>query len=258
MSITYLISTFLASLKGVPVTLFITFFALIVALPLGFGLALLRLKKIPVLSQLARLYTLIIRGTPLILLILLFYSFVPSFLNAFFKAHQIGIDIFKVNPLVYACAVFLLVAVAAVAEIFRSSLLAVDSGQFEAGQVTNLSAFHLYTRIILPQALVSSLPNLCNLTITLVKGTSLVFVMTVKDITAIAKIQASYGYNYAESYVVIFIIYIIVCSLIQYGFKKLAAFVTVDQPTAPKKLPIPSETAGIEKGVLHVEYSELA
>ena len=72
MAIDYLIATFFESLKGVPITLFITFFALIAALPLGLLFAIARLKKIPVLSQLARLYTLIIRGTPLILLILLF------------------------------------------------------------------------------------------------------------------------------------------------------------------------------------------
>ena len=256
MAIDYLIATFIESLKGVPMTLFITFFALIAALPLGLLLAIARLKKIPVLSQLARLYTLIIRGTPLILLILLFYSFVPSFLNAFFKAHDIAIDIFKVNPLFYACTVFLLVAIAAVAEIFRSALLAVDGGQFEAGKVANLSTFHIYARIILPQALVSNLPNLCNLAITLVKGTSLVFVMTVKDITAIAKIQASYGYNYAESYLVIFAIYILVCTAIQVVFKKLADYVALDRRMPLKQMEKQhNEKVTIEKGVLYAEHS---
>ena len=255
MAIDYLIATFFESLKGVPITLFITFFALIAALPLGLLFAIARLKKIPVLSQLARLYTLIIRGTPLILLILLFYSFVPSFLNTFFKAHDIGIDIFKVNPLFYACTVFLLVAIAAVAEIFRSALLAVDGGQFEAGKVANLSTFHIYARIILPQALVSSLPNLCNLAITLVKGTSLVFVMTVKDITAIAKIQASYGYNYAESYLVIFAIYSLICTGIQLVFKKLAAFFALDRRMVPKQVEkLRVEKVALEKGVLYAEH----
>lgn len=197
----------------------------------------------------------IIRGTPLILLILLFYSFVPSFLNAFFKAHDIAVDIFKVNPLFYACTVFLLVAIAAVAEIFRSALLAVDGGQFEAGKVANLSSFHIYARIILPQALVSSLPNLCNLAIRLVKGTSLVFVMTVKDITAIAKIQASYGYNYAESYLVISAIYILVCTGIQFVFKKLADYVALDRRILPKKVTRQSvEKDKLEKGVLYAEH----
>lgn len=234
MNFQYIILTFIEAIKGIPTTLFISFFAIIASLPLGLFLALFRIKKTPIISQLARIYALIIRGTPLILLILMFYSFFPSFLNAFFKGHDISIDIFKVNPLFYACLVFLLVSTALVSEIFRSALLAINKGQFEAGRVVGLSDFHIYTRIVLPQAFVSALPNFCNLAITLVKGTSLVFVMTVKDITAIAKIQASYGYNYAESYLVIFVIYLILCSAIQYAFKKLQEKL-IHNPVVQKK-----------------------
>lgn len=255
MAISYLISTLIESLKGVPTTLFITFLALFAALPVGLMFVIVRLKKIPVLSQAVRLYTLIIRGTPLILLILLFYSFMPSFLNAFFKSHQLSIDVFKINPLFYACIVFFLVALAAVTEIFRSALSAVDKGQFEAGKVANLSTGHIYARVILPQALLSSLPNLCNLTITLVKGTSLVFVMTVKDITAIAKIQASYGYNYAESYLVIFVIYLVLCAGIQFAFNKLTNALSYDRRLPAK--PVQSrdtESLSLNKGVLNVDH----
>jgi L-cystine transport system permease protein len=65
---------------------------------------------------------------------------------------------------------------------------------------------------------VVALPNICNLTINLIKGTSLAFLMTVKDVTAIAKIQASFGYNYIESYLDIFVVYIIICAAAQYLF----------------------------------------
>jgi L-cystine transport system permease protein len=58
-----------------------------------------------------------------------------------------------------------------------------------------------------------------------VKGTSLVFVMTVKDITAIAKVEAAYGYQYFESYLVIFLMYILICGLIQFLFNKLENYV---------------------------------
>ncbi|HRK76138.1 MAG TPA: amino acid ABC transporter permease, partial [Streptococcus parasuis] len=64
-----------------------------------------------------------------------------------------------------------------------------------------------------------------NLVINLVKGTSLVFVMTVKDITAIAKVEAAYGYQYFESYLVIFLMYILICGLIQFLFNKLENYV---------------------------------
>ena len=57
------------------------------------------------------------------------------------------------------------------------------------------------------------------------KGTSLVFAMTVKDITAIAKVEAAYGYQYFESYLVIFLMYILICGLIQFLFNKLENYV---------------------------------
>ena len=112
-------------------------------------------------------------------------------------------------------------ATASLSEIIRSAILTVDSGQLEAALAIGLSHFQAYWRIIFPQALKSALPNLCNLVINLVKGTSLVFVMTVKDITAIAKIEAAYGYQYFESYFAIFIIYIIICGMIQLLFSWL-------------------------------------
>lgn len=96
-----------------------------------------------------------------------------------------------------------------------------SSGQFGAACAVGLSPVQAYVRIVLPQAGVAALPNICNLTVNLIKGTSLAFLMTVKDITAIAKVEASYGYNYIESYIDFFIIYIIICALTQYLFRLL-------------------------------------
>ena len=100
-------------------------------------------------------------------------------------------------------------------------------GQLEAAQAIGLTNRQAYIRIVFPQALRSALPNLCNLVINLVKGTSLVFVMTIKDITAIAKVEASYGYQYFESYLVIFILYIVICGVIQWGFNLLEKRLTL-------------------------------
>lgn len=74
-------------------------------------------------------------------------------------------------------------------------------------------------QIIIPQALTSALPNICNLTVNLIKGTSLAFFMGIKDIMAAAKIQAAYGYNYIEAYLEVFILYIIVCTVVQVLYK---------------------------------------
>ncbi|WP_019793631.1 ABC transporter permease subunit, partial [Streptococcus sobrinus] len=164
-------------------------------------------------------YLAFIRATPPILLILFFYSLLPSILNAFLKSS--GLDIFKLNPIYYAFIIFSLMTTGTLSEILRAAILTVDKGQLEAAQSIGLTTTQSYFRIVFPQALRNALPNLCNLVINIVKGTSLVFVMTVKDITAIAKVEAAHGYQYFESYLVIFIIYIIICGFIQWGFSAL-------------------------------------
>ncbi len=77
---------------------------------------------------------------------------------------------------------------------------------------------------MIPQAIVSALPNICNTTVNLLKSTSLAFMMTVKDITAVAKLNAAYGYNYIEAYLIIFFIYIVLCTVVQLLFKMLERY----------------------------------
>ena len=162
-----------------------------------------------------------------ILLILFFYSLFPSLLNSFFKSIGSHFNVFEINPIYYAFIIFSLMTTGSLAEILRSAILTVDKGQLEAAQAIGLTNRQAYIRIVFPQALRSALPNLCNLVINLVKGTSLVFVMTIKDITAIAKVEASYGYQYFESYLVIFILYIVICGVIQWGFNRLEKRLTL-------------------------------
>jgi L-cystine transport system permease protein len=161
------------------------------------------------------------RGTPIVLQILIVYSLLPSLLNAVVKSRGWNINIFAINPIIYAFIVFALNSAAQLAELFRSAILAVDKGQYEAALASGLTPVQAYISIIIPQALVTALPNLCNLVITLIKNTSLAFIMTVKDITGTAKLAASYGYNYIEAYLDILILYVILCALIQFLFGRL-------------------------------------
>ena len=81
-----------------------------------------------------------------------------------------------------------------------------------------LSEAETYLHVILPQALVVALPSIANITVNLIKGTSLAFLMTVKDIMAVGKVAASYGYNYIEAYLDVFIVYLILCTIVQLLF----------------------------------------
>ena len=221
MDLDYIAKTFLETLKGVPTTLII----MIVAMVLSFGpalfLALGQIYKVKGVRTFSLVYLAFIRATPPILLILFFYSLFPSLLNQFLKSIGSDVDIFKLNPIYYAFIIYSLMTTGSLSEILRSAILTVDKGQLEAAQAIGLSNSQAYVRILFPQALRSALPNLANLVINIVKGTSLVFVMTIKDITAIARVEASYGYQYFESYFVIFLQYILICGLIQWGFSIL-------------------------------------
>jgi L-cystine transport system permease protein len=218
LNLPYMVNTFFLALKGIPTTLLITLVALAAGLPIGFFMALSKIYNVRVLRRIVSVYVSFIRGTPVVLQILIVYSLLPSLLNIIIKRLGLGINIFDVNPILYAFIVFTINATAELSELCRSALLTVDRGQLEAALSTGLTRAQAYRRIIIPQALVAALPNLCNVTIHLIKSTSLAFLMTVKDITAIAKVEAAYGYNYIESYIDIFIIYILVCSVTQFLF----------------------------------------
>ena len=188
MDIDYIVKTFLETLKGVPITLIIMIVAMVLSFLPALFLALGQIYKVQGVRSFSLVYLAFIRATPPILLILFFYS---------------------------------LMTVGSLSEILRSAILTVDKGQLEAAHAIGLTTTQAYLRIVFPQALRSALPNLANLVINIVKGTSLVFVMTIKDITAIARVEASFGYQYFESYFVIFLQYILICGLIQWGFSLL-------------------------------------
>lgn len=218
MDFNYIIETFSKTLMGVPVTLSIMVVALLLSFFPALFLALGQIYQVRGVKTFSVLYLAFIRATPPILLILFFYSLFPSLLNQFFKNIGSSIDVFSLNPIYYAFIIYSLMTTGTLSEILRSALLTVDKGQLEAAQAIGLTVRQAYIRIVFPQALRFALPNICNLVINIVKGTSLVFVMTIKDITAIARVEASYGYQYFESYLVIFILYLMICGLIQLGF----------------------------------------
>ena len=218
--ISFLFKTFFLIWKAVPTTLLITVVSLAIGGIIGFFIALARVNKVKVLSQIGRAYVSIIRGTPVVLQILVIYSVVPSLLNVILKASGSTMNIFDLNPIIYAFIVFSLNMAGTLSEVFRSALLTVNKGQLEAGLTTGLTLSQTYKRIIIPQALTAAIPNLCNASVGLIKNTSLAFMMTVRDITAVAKIEASYGYNYVEAYLDILVIYVIICSIVQFLFKK--------------------------------------
>lgn len=217
----YLIRTFWLCVKAVPVTLEITIVSLLLAIIPALFIALARIYHVKVIEQLCSIFVSFIRGTPIVLQILIVYSIMPSLLNSFVKSAGWSINVFEMNPVIYAFVVFGINSSASLSEVFRSAISSVNRGQLEAALSIGETHSQAFRRVVLPQAAVSALPNLCSTTVILIKNTSLAFMMTVREITGIAKIEAAYGYNYVESYIDIFIIYIAVCLLVELIFRKI-------------------------------------
>lgn len=217
----FLIDTFFVALSGISITLLVTIVSLIIALPLGFLLAMTRINRIPVIQRIAQIYVSFVRGTPIIIQIFIIYSSIPLILKAFFDKYNIQLDIYKINPIWYALIIFSFSTTALLIEVFRSALGTVKKEQLEAAYSVGLTTFQAYRRIIIQQVLVVALPNLCTTTVNLVKATSLGYAMSLPEITLNAKVAANMGYNYVEAYLDIFIIYLILCMTVEYIFKVL-------------------------------------
>jgi L-cystine transport system permease protein len=142
----------------------------------------------------------------------------PPIFASILKSLNISYNIYDLNPIIYALIIFSCSTSAVLSEVFRSALSTVERGQYEAGVTIGLTPIQTMKRIVLPQAMVSALPNICTATVNLIKTTSLAFIMTVREITAVAKVEAGVGYNYLEAYSDIWIIYIIVCLLVERVF----------------------------------------
>ena len=160
----------------------IFFLTLLFSLPLGMGVALLRMGRNKVLSGIMRVYISILRGTPLMLQIIVVY-FAPYYV--------FRIRISQNYRFIAVIIAFVLNYAAYFAEIYRSGIQSVPRGQYEAAQVLGYSKNQTFMKIIVPQVIKRVLPAITNEVITLVKDTSLSFVIAEAEMFTIAKQIAS-------------------------------------------------------------------
>ena len=159
-------------------TCLIFFLTLLFSLPLGMVVYFGRVSKIKPLSWIVKIYISIMRGTPLMLQIIVVY-FAPYYM---FRM--------KMGPGYRFPAViiaFVINYAAYFAEIYRSGIESMPNGQYEAAQVLGYNKAQTFIRIILPQVIKRVLPSITNETITLVKDTSLAFTISIAEMFTVAK-----------------------------------------------------------------------
>lgn len=207
-----------ALVDGLGLSAWIFVVTLVGSLPLGIVVALCRMSSFKPLSLLAQFYISILRGTPLMLQLMAF-MFGPYYLLGM----NMGTD-WKFG----ACAVgFILNYSAYFAEIYRSGIQSIPKGQYEAALVLGYSRSQTFFKIVLPQVVKRILPAMGNEIITLVKDTSLAFVLGMAEMFSVAKALAASNVSMLP-YAIAALIYWVFCLFIEFILgrveKKLAYY----------------------------------
>jgi len=200
-------------MKGVRITVFVAVTGYALACALGLLLALAAQSRFIVLRQAARFYVEVMRGIP-ILVLLLYVAFVlaPASVAGWnWIAEALGLDPARTRDfsLLWRAIIALTLAYSAfLAEVFRAGLQSVDKGQIEAAEALGLTGLQRFRHIVFPQALRTILPPLGNDFVAMVKDSSLVSVLGVADITQLGKLAAAGNFRYFETYNVVALLYL--------------------------------------------------
>lgn len=204
-----------AILKAFPVTMEILLLSLLISLVIGIFVTVAGIGKKKWLKNLANGYIAFMRGIPTLVLIFLIYLGIPQI------AQSMGLDLSGISKTAFIITCLSLSTSANMAEMMRTSYLAVDKGQREAAYSVGMKEFTAFRRIVFPQAFGIAIPTLGNNIILLFKETSLAFAIGVLDLMGKARAvsSASYGANRLEVYIATGIIFWVICIFLEYVSK---------------------------------------
>ena len=188
-----------AMLEGTLTSLEVFFLTIIFAVPLALPIAMGRMSKNKFLSGLINVFLLIIRGTPLMLQLLVVYFGPGLFIRWLIT---LGFDVtFKWNRFAAAIIALSINYAAYFAEIYRGGIESIPKGQYEAAKVLGYTSPQTFFRIILPQVIKRIIPAMGNEVITLVKDTALVSVIGVSELLMVAKERQSALFSFTPLFI---------------------------------------------------------
>ncbi len=206
----YIISIIPQMLMGTVDTLRLFFITIVLAIPFGIVLAFCRVSSFKLLRNAVAAYVYVLRGTPLMLQLLFVYFGLP-----FIPVIGVRLDDFPA-----AVLAFVLNYGAYFCEIFRAGIQAIPRGQYEAAKTLGMNYVQTMRRIILPQVFKIILPPVSNETITLVKDTSLIYVLAMNDLLRTTRNLVQRDFNIMP-FVVAAVFYLVMTLVLTYGFNKL-------------------------------------
>ena len=183
--------------SGLLVTIKISTISIITAVILGIIFGIFSISKNKILKTLSIIYLYIIRGTPLMVQALIIYFGIAPLI------------VQKSNPMYCAIIALALNAGAYMSEIFRAGIQAVDVGQMEASRSLGLGYFKTMQKIILPQAIKVMIPSIINQFIVTIKDTSILTVITIRELTSSGQIIVARNFKPLETYAIVGMMYFI-------------------------------------------------
>lgn len=212
--IAYLWGAFPELLPFLKVTFIFVGCSVIIGLMIGLLVAIMKLSDHRLLQRLANGYTTILRCTPSIVLLFLVYYGIPAVGELF------NVNLNDLPTIIFVVTAFSLQFGAIISEVIRSAYLSVDKGQYEAGVSVGLSSFQVYRRIIVPQAIVTALPNFGNSLISLIQEGALAYTIGFIDIVGKAEliIASNYNTHALEVFLALALIYWILSIMIEQCF----------------------------------------
>ncbi|MGL4853720.1 MAG: amino acid ABC transporter permease [Lentisphaeria bacterium] len=190
-------------LDGAIITVQATAISVFFGLVLGLFICLSRMSRFKILSFPALAYIDIVRGTPLLVQILMIYFGIPALLSSLFQS---PINLAPLAAGIIACS---LNSSAYVAEIIRGGIQSIDSGQMEAARSLGMNHFQSMRYIILPQAFRNIIPPMGNEFIVLLKDSSLLMVLGVNELMMQGKLYAAATYAHFPTYIAIASVYLV-------------------------------------------------
>jgi polar amino acid transport system permease protein len=204
--------------RGLSTTLYVSFIAYIVATLMGLVIGLMRISPLRPLRETASLYTEIVRGVPM-LVILYYIAFVgaPALIHGLNWLCQplianewmVELSVRKLNFVWRAILALTIGYSAFISEIFRAGIESVGSGQMEAAKALGMTRGQAMRHVILPQAIRNVLPPLCNEFVAMIKDSALVSALGVQDITQLGKVYSASTFKFFETYNVVAFLYLV-------------------------------------------------
>lgn len=194
-------------LPYVPITLAISVFATALGTVIGLGIALIKIAHVPVLSQVTAVLVSYLRGTPILVQLLLNVNAVPIAILYINHSFGTSLDAMALSPFIVAGITFALHEAAYSSETIRAAIGAVNPRETEAAQALGMTPWQVLRRVTIPIASVIAFPTLVNYFIGMLKQSSLAFVVSLVEITAYAKIIGGRDYRFFEAYLATATIY---------------------------------------------------